>query len=388
MKKHRGGLHLGQWIAAAQNQRASKIGTGGSPGLSWFIDIRFDEPHWYRTRTRPAALVDALAATSWFGELVVLGHDHNIGAPFESVAAARAAIACGERGMFILAHGEPRMARDVEDAEIALAIDITAVSVELRIWFRARAVSQYRGALIGEIIDLLVALRKAWQDSVIANAYVFPFPQEALSYRRPRPWRTAARALDAVVDIVDRAAPTEGPPWARDAHIIAVATVPVGVERQEHGSLICLRWIGDPSDTGELAEVCARHAQWLIALIPTQIVLGWNELGDLQVPLLSIHPKPAPLSLFDGQRRIGYLAIDVATNGKIDEDAWRHGEEVLRTKRLSSGAKVMEVSLIVQDRSAAFRIAERARAAGFGKVLYRKNDSELWDPFPPGLWSE
>jgi hypothetical protein len=386
--ERRRGPQLGQLIAAAQNQRAREVGTGGPPGLAWFIDVRFDEPGWYQTRARPAALVDALAATSWFRELTVLGRDHKAGVPFESAAAASDVIACGERGTFILARGEPRMAVDVEDAELALAIDIGASSVELRLWFRAGALAQYRGALLGEIIGLLIALREAWRDAVIANAYAFPSPQDALSYRRPRPLRTAARALDAIVDIVDRGAPAGGPPWARDAHLIAAAAVPAGVERQEHGPLVCVRWIGDPADTDALAEACARHAQWLIALVPTQIVLGWNEQGDLQVPLLGAHPKPAPLSLFDDQRRAGYLALDVADDGAIDEAAWRRGEEVLRTRRLGSGAKVAEVSLIAQDRSAALRIAERAHAAGFEKVLYRRNDDELWDPFPPGQWSE
>lgn len=386
--ERRRGPQLGQLIAAAQNQRAQEVGTGGPPGLAWFIDVQFDELHWYRTRTRPAALVDALAATSWFGELTVLGRDHGLGVPFEGAEAASSAIACGEIGTFILAKGGPRMARDVENAELALAISISARSATLRIWFDAGSLARYRGALLSEIIGLLVALREAWQDTVIADAYAFPSPQDALAYRRPRPLRAAARAIDAVVDIVDREAPTEGPPWARDAHLIAAAPVPAGVERQEHGSLVCLRWIGDPSDIRALAEACARHAQWLVALVPTQIVLGWNEPGDLQVPLLNAHPKPAPLGLFDSQRGVGYLVVDVADDGAVDEDAWRRGADVLRTRRLGSGAKVKEVSLIAQDRAAALRIAERARAAGFEKVLYRKNDDELWDPFPPGLWSE
>lgn len=379
--------NIGQLIAEAQNQRARSFGTGGPHGIMWFVDIRFEDAHWYRERSRAASLVDALAATSWFGELEVLGRDHAIGAPFERVDAVRDAIACGEPGTFILARGEPRMTRDTDEADTAMALDVSATSLELRVWLRARPVARYRGAVLREMVALLFALRESWQDAVVANAFAFPHPPDVLAYRRPRPPRTAARALDAVVDVVDRDVPPDGPPWARDARAIAAAPVPDGVERIERGRLIALRWADDPADPVAMADACSRHAQWLVPLVSTKIILGWNELGDLKVPLFGAHPRPEPLSLFDAQRGAAYLEIDVAPDGAVDDEAWHRAEAVARKKMLKSGAKVQEVSVIAQDRAAALRVADRARAAGFAGVLYRDESGALWDPNPPGLWT-
>src|SRR4029079_3791573 len=203
--------------------------------------------------------------------------------------------------------------------------------------------------------------------------------------RRPRPPRTSARSIDAVVDIVDRDAPPGGPPWARDALAIAAAEVPDGVERIERGPLVALRWVDDPADPTAMAEACSRHAQWLVRVVPTEIPLGWNEDGDLQVPVFGSDPRPEPLSLFDAQRGAGYLEVQVGPGGEVDTEAWKAAETVIRRKLLTSGKRVQSISLIVGDRASSLRINERARAYGFDSVLYRDKSGTLWDPFPPGF---
>ncbi|HZJ63708.1 MAG TPA: hypothetical protein VFD36_09365 [Kofleriaceae bacterium] len=383
----RQGPNIGQLIADAQSRRARSFGTGGPHGIMWFIDLRFEEPHWYRARARMASVVDAFAATSWFGELEVLGRDHAVGARFDSLDALRDAIACGEPGTFIVARGEPRLARDSDESETAMAFDVSPRSLEIRVWIRARPVAQYRSAVLGEIIALVLALRDAWSDVVVANAYAFPHPPDALAYRRPRPPRTSARSIDAVVDIVDRDAPPDGPPWARDARAIAAADVPDGVERIERGRLVALRWIDDPADPAAMAEACSRHAQWLVGVVPTEIPLGWNADGDLQVPVFGTDARPEPLTLFDAQRGAGYLEVQVGPGGEVDSETWKVAENVIRRKILTSGKRVQSVSLVVGDRATATRINERARAHGFDAVLYRDKSGTLWDPFPPGFWA-
>ncbi|HCU24034.1 MAG TPA: hypothetical protein DF383_03375, partial [Deltaproteobacteria bacterium] len=114
----------------------------------------------------------------------------------------------------------------------------------------------------------------------------------------------------------------------------------------------------------------------------------WNSQGDLNVPIFRTHPKPEPLSWVDPGRSAGYLFIEVSPAGEVDETLWQAAEPVAKKKRLSNHKKLQEVCLVAQDRSAAKRIAARATAAGFSRVLYRGSDGELWDPFPPGLWQE
>jgi hypothetical protein len=383
----RQGPNIGQLIADAQSRRAQAYGTGGPPGIMWFIDLRFDDPAWYGDRSRLASVIDAFALTSWFGELEVLGRDHAIGARFDSPAAARDAIACGERGTFLLARGEPRLAQDSDESEIAMALDVMPGALEIRVWLRARPVAQYRGAVLGEVIALVLALREAWPFAIVAQASAFPHPADALAYRRPRPPRNAARSIEAVVDIVDRDVPPDGVAWARDARAIAAAQVPDGVERIERGRLIALRWVDDPADLAALAEACSRHAQWLVALVPTEIPLGWNEDGDLQVPVFGAAPQPEPLTLVDAQRGAGYLEAQVGNSGELDSEVMRQVDRVIRRKVLASGKSVQSVSLVVEDRAAAVRINDRARTAGFASVLYRDKSGALWDPFPPGLWA-
>jgi hypothetical protein len=60
--------------------------------------------------------------------------------------------------------------------------------------------------------------------------------------------------------------------------------------------------------------------------------------------------------------------------------------QIAHQKALPSRRKLTEVSVVAQDRGAALRIANRAKSDGFSKVLYRTEEDDLWDPFPPGLW--
>lgn len=340
-------------IKVEQHLRRILSGTDGPTGIQWFVDIRFGEPNWSRDRTRVRALIDGLASTSWFREFDVFAPAHKPGTPFKGLDEVRDSVASEEPSVAIFAHGEPRMTVDIDEAEAALALDFTTQMLELRLWFGPRPVAQYKAAVLGDIIALLVALRDAWPDALVAKALAFPHPTSALRYRRTRPLRLAGRALDAVVDMIDRGVPSDGPPWASQAKAMADAPVPSGVARIERGRLVVNRWIDDPSDPRAMAEACSRHEQWLVGVVPTRLAPGWNEAGDLEI--------------VDEPKLVEVTSKDVATWGKPRSDG-------------------REVAVVAASRSDALALAEPARAVGFARVVYRDPSGKLWNPRPPGDW--
>lgn len=336
-------------LVAQQHARRIAAGTNDPTGIQWFADIEFEEPGWARDGGRIRQLLDGLASTRWFGEFDVFAPGHTSGAPFENLDEVQAAIAGMDRGTLIFAHGEPRMTANVHEAEAALAISFTTRRLELRIWFGVRPVAQYKRAVLDDVIALLLALREAWADSMVAKGQAFPDPIDSVRYRRTRPQRIANRAMNAVVEVIDRDAPSDGPPWARDASAMAAAPPPPDAQRIERGRLVVLRWLDDPSDPLALADACSRHEQWLVGVIPTRLAPGWNEDGDLEV----------------------------------FEDAKLVEADAKWTKRGSAGRGR---TLVASSRSEALALAERARAAGFARVVYRDSAGKLWDPLPPGDW--
>lgn len=337
-------------LAAEQHARRVTSGTNDPTGIQWFVDIRFAEANWSRDGRRTRALLDGLASTRWFGEFDVFAAGHEPGTPFKSLDEVHAAIAGAERGTVIFAHGEPRMTVDVHDSEAALALDFTTRMLEIRLWFGVRPVAQYKSAVLDDLIALLLALRDAWPDTIVAMAQAFPDPVDSVRYRRTRPQRIASRAMNAVVEVIDRDAPSDGPPWAREASAMADAPFPPDAERIERGRIVVLRWLDDPSDPQALADACSRHEQWLVGVVPARLAPGWNEDGDREVV-----DDPA--------------LVEVTSNA-----TW--------AKPGSGGGG----TLLASSRSDALAMAERARAAGFARVVYRDQGGKLWDPLPPGDW--
>ena len=225
--------------------------------------------------------------------------------------------------------------------------------MDLRLWFGANLVAKYRSAVLDDMTAAIIALRDAWPDCFFAQAFAYPSPAGALRYRRTRPLRFASRAKDAVVDVIDRDVPRDGPGWAREVPLIVDAPLPAGVRRDEHGRLVVIRWIEDPADPSALANACSRHEQWLFSLVPTRLADGWNEAGDLEVL------DQPPL-------------VEITSD---DERTW--GKRKL-------GGKA--VALVAASRADALALLQRAHASGFTRVLYRDANGTLWDPDPPGDW--
>jgi hypothetical protein len=373
-------LDLGRLLADAQRRRLQPV--DGPNGVQWFVDIRFADPEWFRDRARVRALVSGLAAASWFREFQVFARDHQPGSSFASLDEVTDLVACGEPGNAIFARGEPRMTVDIDEAEAALSIDINVERLELRLWLGRAVTERHGSAVLDDMIAFVVAWRESVPGSLVANALALPRPADGLRYRRTRPLRIGNRALDAVVDIVDRTAPREGPLWGPDSHAMANAVVPADGTRVERGSLVMIRWVENPADLVALADGCARHERWIVPLVGTRIAPGWNAAGDLHVPIQPSNRSPAPFVAFDSDSHHGYVEL---ADGVRDEDGWASLRTLASLKSVSAG-RVAGVSLIAASRSEACAIAERARSAGFTRVLYRDPSAQYWDPFPPGLW--
>lgn len=337
---------------AEQHLRRVTSATSAPAGIQWFVGIQFASREWYRDRTRMDSLLDALASTSWFREFDVFAPGIVPGTPFDRIDDVRDSVANGEELIAMFAHGDARMTEESEQAEAALALSILPRSLELRVWFSARPVAQYKGAVLGDLAALLVALRAEWTDCFISSAQAFPRPFDVVKYPRTRPLRITNRATNAVVDILDRDMPSEGAPWAHDTEAMLKAPVPSGVQREEHGRLVVIRWVDDPSDPRALAQACSRHEQWLVPLVTTRLAEGWNDAGDIRV--------------FDVPYLIEAGSDDVGTWGKPESSC--------------------PTALVAGNREEALKLLDRARAAGFSRVVYRDPAGALWDPDPPGEW--
>lgn len=245
------------------------------------------------------------------------------------------------------------MTVDIDEAEAALSIDVNDGRLELRLWLAAPAVRRHGRRCLDDMIAIVLAWSELLPEVLVANARAFPRPTDGLRYPRTRPLRIANRALDAVVEIVDRRSPAEGPLWGPDSLAIAAAPTPAGVTRIERGPLVVLRWIEDPSDLSAMADACSRHEQWLLPLVASRIAPGWNADGDLssEAELPNLVEAPADAAALPA---------------------------LAATRR--------DAALVFPNRAAAIDGAPAARAAGFRSVLYRGADGNLWDPFPPGSW--
>ena len=415
-----------QMMADAKNRKL-QVSPTGPAGLDWFFEFHFKDsfnqlPEWYRDPAHLNLLLERVAALPWFPEFDVMGLDHKYGEAFEGLADLRDALTAdpadlvplaleariailkesnnalsderahqlatdmkwigkGFNRAITLARGGPRAAQWTDEAELDLELRVAPGLVEIRMEFAEEALRRHRRAAIDEMLALIFTLNSAWQPHAqLAHGLAFPRP-DSIHYRRVRPPRLGLRATAALVDVVD-------PGYSAESLAIAEAKTPPDVQRIERDGLVALRWIDDPTDQTAVATACSRHEQWIVQIVETKIELGWNAQGDLGVPVWRRHPTPEPLTVFDTGRRAGYLFIDVDETGGVDEERWRTAEPVVKTKTLPSHHTLNEVCIVAQDRAAALRIAERARSAGFSRVLYRTDDGELWDPFPPGLWVE
>jgi len=369
-----------QMVADAQTRKLVANTDGRPLGLSWFFELRFDDANaWCRDPERFDVLLERVAALPWFPDLGVLGVDHEEGQAFEGIDQLREILTGSQRVTATLVCGAPRAALWINEAELALSLLVAAGRLEIKMLFAEQALRRHRATAIDAMLELITGAFAAWRSQAqLRSGLAFPDPGSVV-YRRVRPPRTASRGIDALVDVID-------PRASAQSRTLAEASLPSGVQRREQAGLVIARWVDDPSDRAAVAEACSRHEQWIVPLIETGIVAGWNAAGDLQVPLFSHDAKPEPLTIFDASRSAGYLFVEVDERGGVDDARWKAAAQIARTKALPSRRKLTEVSVVAQDRQAALRIADRAQADGFSKVLYRTGQDELWDPFPPGLW--
>jgi hypothetical protein len=260
--------------------------------ITWHVSFRFPLPEqrdtWYRGPDGAAALLAALRGTSLWPMFDVVGRDHDAGEPLDLSPAGLAALErqlAEVKGVTTFARGPAQAAMFLEEAELGARLTVRSDALELQAPASGAALDRLGPAFLDEIIELIAGFYGRWHGKIqIAHAVAVP---GGLSYPRPRPPRRARRFVAAIVDVLAPSAPRPEEPlpgfdFVGEAQRLAATPLPARdaalphVERQARGELLVDRWVRDPSDRAEVSAAAGRHERWLVPLVETTIVPGWD----------------------------------------------------------------------------------------------------------------
>lgn len=365
-------------------------------GISWRAAFRCDdEPSWLAQQTD--TVVDELARTALWTELQVFGSSGSRGRPFKGVAAVKKALRDGQ--IITLARGDEGATVRRTSSPARATIETQAGALTLTAHVRGESLARLGALALTEYSEMLVELIRRWRPHArLAEAWAFPIDHpRSFTYPRLRPPRVTSpfRNLNAIVDVLD---PTFTETPRNRANLVAtramaIAELPPGVVRSEHDAVVVQRWVEDPRDRAAVEAACTRHECWLTSLLPTKTAPGWTEDGD---QLLGGYSRPAtpPVALLlhdnrdDQDLYFAHIAIEATEDGDVDPAAWETIAPLAKVRSLPNGAALDEVRLLAPSRAAALALRERARSAGFDRVVYQKQSRGVWDPDPPGPWVE
>lgn len=376
----------------ARSSIAAAMGDA-SFGIHWRVVFLCEaEPRWFFAHT--GDVVDALAATALWSELTLVGAPRTRGRRFEG----RAAIERALRGSVVLV--SPRdggTSLEREHSHVRVTIEPQDGALAMTLMVRDAALERSGPKALTDVADAVAVLTTRWRSHAqLVEAWCHPFRLGG-EFRYPRarpPQRTHPfRPTGAIVDVLDAAflgtPRTEAVRAATQAMV--VATVPAGVTRTERDGVICLRWVDDPRDQRAVAAACGEHERWLLAIVPATRAPGWSPDGDERLDG-HVEPGIAPFALVthdtrDGRDlRHGYVEVEADDDGTITARAWEAVAPMARRRTLHDGTSLTEVRLLAPDRTTARVLVDRARDAGFDRVVYRDDGGALWDPDPPGPW--
>lgn len=281
--------------------------------------------------------------------------------------------------------------QDVATGRPDLLIRLAALdgSLEVALWAGGAHLLRHRDTLLEQCVTAAVGIRHALRGvaGLRARSVVPSDPGGRFDYLRDRPpRRSLVFPLGSVVDLIDLHFHESGHVAALPDEARALAETPSDVARSEHDGLVVARWARGATEA-ELAEAASAHDAWAQRRIPTERMPRWNDLGDQQEVKGTTQPRP-PLTLYGVKSKVGYKAVMVSPEGELEPTALAEAKAVLERGALADGAPVTTVKLVVPLREQAVALADGARAAGFGAVLYAADDDTLWNPKPPGLWRE
>ena len=368
--------------AVLQFEFVTPSGTSGTSGTASGAAAA-----WYKDRKLVAGLVDAVAAQPLFSECTLAGPEDEQ-RPFSGVEAAKKLVASGKDDVTYLQDGPD------ETRQVMVRIAPFDGSLTLKIWCGGAALQRHRATLFDQLAAILAAvLSQLAGKAGLAHGYVFPVHDRmaGFDYPRPRPPRRhASIQIYSVVEYFDLAFHRSAHPDAALDGVTALlaAELPAFARRvQAEGSeIVEVRFADDAGDEAQLQRGASAHEIWLSAQLPTRIDGGHNELGDAVERMIGDEAAQPPLTLYSPQSGVGYKAVLVLPDGKLERTAWDAAVAVLAAGALPDGQPVGALKIIAPTRRHALRIAEQVKQAGFAAVLYPSDDGRIWNPDPPGQW--
>jgi hypothetical protein len=281
--------------------------------------------------------------------------------------------------------------QDREDAEdIFVRLQLAGPKVELTIKISNAALQLHHETVLDDLTAVGRAVWHALQGVagidvgwVRADFTGRPFP-----YPRPRPPRQNNNyPARSIITFLDRSFHTTDHPYARrgDPEKLTEPAPPAPATITADDDLVIVRWARTLSEDDLLAAATG-HDAWIADRVATNLVDGFNDLGDLREVRGTVKPAP-PLTFYSSKWRVGYKAVLVDPDGSIESSAWKEAEQIAKAKQLPDGSPVESVRIVVPLREHVFVIADRAKQAGFDAVLYPDDKGQFWDPDPPGTWS-
>lgn len=350
------------------------------------LQLAFATPGpWYRKRETLNAILDVIARQAIFGELKAAGPDDKL-VPFSGVPAAKKLIANGKPGMYMLDDGLG------EKRHVLVRPIIEDDTLELLIWCGGEALSRHRASILAQIAAVALGVRAVLAGQAgLRYGFAYPVHDNAggFDYPRPRPPRRhGAIQVYSVLDLIDLDFHRSSHPDAEaaGAEALAASELPAYASRTTESGLCVIRWVDDAGDERQLVRAASAHEAWMGEHLATRFDGPYNELGDRRELRQGVEQRP-PLTMYSPVNHIGYKAVVVQPNGKLEDPAWKIAVDIARSKQLPDGAPVDQVKIVVPLRRLALQVRETAIRAGIAAVLYPSDDGEFWDPDPPGSWS-
>ncbi len=346
-------------------------------------DAKTGEPLlWLKDKKRPKQLVEAILSAPLF-EGIKVGRDGDDEFAPVTLKNAAGLVAKG-RDVFVELKNE-----DATDVDLFVGIHLDDGISEFRFIAQRAELIRHQETAICDIIAVVRGCWKAMKDvaGLDVGHVLFQFMRKPFDYLRSRPPRQSLIYPDpSLVTFIDPAFHASGAAFARpgDPKTLTIPPPPSPAEMTEEDGLVTVRWARSLSDD-DLIAAAGGHNLWITDRIETDLVSGFNEVGDARYYAGKGAPK-TPLTLYFPETRTGFKAVLVLPDGSVEESAWKEAKKIMQEKVLPDGTPVDRVCLVVPLREHVFQIAERAKHEGFAAILYPDDNGRFWNVDPPGLW--
>lgn len=334
---------------------------------------------WLTDKARTKQLADALVGNAL---LAGLTHGRVDDADPEAISADQAAtlLGTGREALVELSDG-------ADDPEVTVALDLRDDRSELRLMVRGAPLAARAEHALDDLAEAVQAIVAALAGVAgLSDGHIqADFGGRDFDFPRPRPPRENARYPErSLVTFIDGGFHASQAAFSRPGDLAALTSPPPPAEVTTAAGLTTVRFARTLDDE-ELTRAASDHAQWIADRIDTDLAFGFNEQGDQLEERGPTKPMP-PLTLYDREYQVGYKAVVVFPDGSYERDAWDEARKVAEAGKLPDGSVVTAVTIVVPLREHVAMIAQEARAAGFGAVVYGDGDGNFWNPDPPGNW--